>query len=34
MSGTMIDYDAASIAETKIMEVFLHEDQSVGKENA
>jgi hypothetical protein len=34
MSGTMIDYEAASIAETKIMDVFLHENRNVSKENA
>lgn len=34
MSGTMISYDAASIAETKIMDVFLHENSNVSKENA
>lgn len=33
MSGTMIDYDAASISETKIMDVFLHENRNVSKEN-
>ena len=34
MSGTMIDYEAASIAETKIMDVFLYENRNVSKENA
>ena len=34
MSGTMIDYEAASIAETKIMNVFLYENRNVSKENA
>lgn len=33
MSGTMIDYDAASISETKIMDVFLYENRNVSKEN-
>ena len=33
MSGTMIDYDAASISETKIMDVFLYENCNVSKEN-
>ena len=33
MSGTMIDYDAASISETKIMDVFLYDNRNVSKEN-
>jgi hypothetical protein len=33
MAGTMIDYDAASIAETKIMDVFLYENRNVSKDN-
>lgn len=33
MAGTMIDYDAASIAETKIIDVFLYENRNVSKDN-
>ena len=34
MNGTMISYEAASIAETKFMDVFLYENRNVSKENA
>lgn len=34
MSDTWIDYSTASISETKIMDVFLHDARNVSKENS
>ena len=32
MSGTMIDYEKSNIAETKILDVFIHENKTEGEQ--